>query len=85
MMCAKPIIVNDGITASKIVAEEKCGLIIPYGDTNAIKEAILILKKDPGLCRTLGENGRKAYEARYSWEIMKGRLINAYNELAKSV
>ena len=84
MMCAKPIIVNDGTRASEIVAEENCGLIIPYGDTAAIKEAILSLKNDLELRRRLGENGRKAYETRYSWEIMKNRLINAYAELTKS-
>ncbi len=85
MMCAKPIIVNEGTAASKIVAEEKCGLIIPYGDVAAIKEAILSLKNNPELRRTLGENGRTAYEARYGWEIMKARLISAYDEMAKAV
>lgn len=84
MMCAKPIIVNEGTTASKIVAEEKCGLIVPYGDVEAIREAILRLRNDPELRRKLGENGRKAYENHYSWDIMRNRLINAYHELAKS-
>ena len=85
MMCAKPIIVNDGTTASKIVTEEKCGLIIPYGDVAAIKEAILSLKNDPELRRTLGKNGRKAYENHYSWDIMRNRLIDIYHEITKSV
>lgn len=85
MMCAKPIIVNEGTTASKIVAEEECGLTVPYGDAEAIREAILSLKNAPELRRILGENGRKAYQARYSWDIMKGRLINAYDEITKSV
>ena len=84
MMCAKPIIVNEGTAASNIVAEEKCGLIVPYGDTNAIKEAILRLKNNPELCRELGENGRKAYENRYSWDIMRSRLINIYYEITKT-
>ena len=84
MMCAKPIITNDGTTASKIVAEEKCGLVVPYGDVEAIREAVVRLKNDTDLRQTLGNNGRRAYETHYSWEIMKGRLINAYEELAKS-
>lgn len=85
MMCAKPIIINEGVTACEIVTEEKCGLIVPYGDVTAIKEAILSLKNDPELRRVLGENGRKAYENRYSWDIMRGRLINIYDEVIKSV
>lgn len=85
MMCGKPIIVNAEMAASRIVQRENCGLIVPYGDVTAIKEALLRLKNNPKLCRLLGENGRKAYQARYSWDIMKGRLINAYDELATSV
>ena len=84
MMCAKPIIMNEGVTACEIVTEEKCGLIVPYGDVAAIKEAVLSLKNNPELRRTLGENGRKAYENRYSWDIMRKRLIDIYDEISKS-
>lgn len=85
MMCGKPIIVNDGTTASKIVTEEQCGLVVPYGDVEAIREAVVKLQDDADLRCKLGQNGRKAYEAHYSWEIMKGRLINAYEEMMKVV
>ena len=84
MMCAKPIIVNEGTTANTIVAEEKCGLAVPYGDVEAIREAVVKLKNDANLRQALGNNGRRAYETHYSWEIMRNRLINAYDELAKS-
>jgi len=84
MMCGKPIIVNEGVTASKIVTEENCGVIVPYGDTTAIKEAILDLTSNPELYRLMGQNARKAYEARYSWAIMKSRLINAYTEITEA-
>lgn len=82
MMCGKPIIVNEVGRMSEIVKEADCGFVVPYGDAAAIKEAILGLKNNPELGRKLGENGRKAYENRYSWEIMKNRLISAYNEIA---
>ena len=82
MMCGKPIIVNEGIAASKIVTRENCGILVPYGDIDAIKEAVLRLINDPALREELGRNGRRAYETSYSWEIMEGRLINAYKELA---
>lgn len=81
MMCGKPIIMNSETTASKIVIEENCGLVTPYGDTNAIKESILRIKNHPDLGIKLGDNGRKTYELKYSWDIMKKRLIEAYNEL----
>ena len=67
-MCGKPIIMNSEVAASEIVLEEKCGIVVPYGDVDAIKEAINKLKNDPNLRKELGENGRKAYEKRYSWK-----------------
>jgi len=82
MMCGKPIIVSDGSSMADIVRKENCGLIVPYGDVNAIKEAILKLKNNPELYQELGQNGRKAYEARYSWRIMQERLLDSYRELA---
>jgi len=83
MMSATPIIVNEGTNASKIVTENKCGLIVPYGDTNALKEALQSLINDPELRRRLGNKGRQAYEAHYNWKIMRDRLINAYAEITQ--
>ena len=82
MMCGKPIIMNSGIAASEIVLEEKCGLIVPYGDINAIREAITKIKNYPDLRIKLGENGRKAYEEKYSWKIMERRLIDTYKKIS---
>lgn len=81
MMCGKPIIVNDNTSMSNIVKEINCGLVVPYRDINAIKGAILELKNNPSLYRKLGENGRKAYEEKYSWDIMESKLIRAYNNI----
>jgi len=80
-MCGKPILVNDGTSMAKIVRENDCGLVVPYGDVEAIKHAILTLKNDPTLCKRLGENGRKAYETKYNWKIMEERLLEVYRGL----
>ena len=84
MMCSKPIIVSDGTIMSRIVRDVDYGVVVPYGDVNAIREAVLKLKNDPELRRRLGQNGRKAYEADYSWNIMENRLVEAYKELGES-
>jgi len=81
MMCSKPIIANDGLFMSRIVSKEECGIITPYGDVNAITRSILKLKDNLNLRITLGQNGRRAYEERYSWKIMERRLLNAYKSL----
>lgn len=81
MMCGKPIIVSAETSMASIVEKEKCGIVVPYGDIQKIREAVCSLKNNPGLCRELGENGRRAYEERFSWKIMEKRLINIYNKL----
>ena len=80
MMCRKPILVNEGTSMAEIVRKENCGLVVPYGDVNAIKHAIMMLKDDPQLGKQLGANGRRAYEQKYSWAIMKERLLALYKE-----
>jgi glycosyltransferase involved in cell wall biosynthesis len=85
MMCGKPIIVSDGSSMADIVRKESCGLVVPYGDVDAIKEAILKLKNTPKLCQRLGQNGRRAYEKRYSWRIMEQRLLDSYRQLSDKI
>src|SRR5436309_3048712 len=67
MMCRRPIVTNSGITAARIVQEERCGLVVPYGDKEALKSVLLALLKSPELRLELGESGRRAYETKYSW------------------
>lgn len=85
MMCGKPIIVSDGSTMSTIVRKENCGLVVPYGDIEAIKRAILRLKTNSKLYHKIAQHARAAYESRYSWDIVKDRLTKTYNEIAKSL
>lgn len=85
MMCRKPIIVSEGGPKSEIVRKEQCGLVVPYHDINAIRNAIITLRDNSYLRDSLGANGRKAYETKYSWKIMESRLINAYSCLTHSL
>jgi len=82
MMCRKPILVGDSTSMADIAARENCGLAVDCRSIPKIKDALLTLKGDPGLCRRLGANGRAAYEQRYSWEIMERRLLDIYDSLA---
>ena len=82
MMCGRPIIVSDNSSMANIIREEQCGIVIPYGDVQAIKCAITMLKDNPQLRKSIGNNGRRAYQEKYSWNIMEQRLTDAYNRLA---
>ena len=81
MMCGKPIIVSDQSRMADIVREEQCGIIVTYGNVEAIKAAIEAIRDNEHLRAKLGENGRRAYEERYNWGIMEARLLAAYRGL----
>jgi glycosyltransferase involved in cell wall biosynthesis len=81
MMCGKPILVSDNSSMGRIVRHNNCGLVVPYGDVGAMKEAIVKLINNPDLRAELGKNGRNAYEEKYSWTIMENRLVAAYEKL----
>lgn len=82
MMFGKPIIVSDDSSMADIVRKKNCGLVVPYGDVGAIKEAVIKLKNDSSLYRKLGASGRKAYEDKYNWAIMERRLLDVYNDIS---
>lgn len=83
MMCAKPILVSAGGAMAERVERERCGLVVPYGDTDAVRNAVRRLKDDPALREALGANGRRAYVERYGWPRMEQRLARAYARLAR--
>jgi glycosyltransferase involved in cell wall biosynthesis len=83
MMLGKPIIVSANSRMADIVAEENCGLIVPYGDVQAIRKSLKILKEDPDKYQQLSKNGRNAYLQKYNWKIMERRLIDAYNKISE--
>lgn len=78
MMCEKPFLTNSGTYAAEIVARERCGVVVPYGDVAALREAIASLEENPAYRGELGRRGRRAYEARYSWTEMERRIAEAY-------
>lgn len=78
MMLAKPIIVNRNISVDKIVTDENCGVLVDYGDSNQLKRCLETLRDDIQLREKLGNNGRKAYDSKYSWSLMEKRLFKAY-------
>lgn len=83
MMCGTPIIVNVETTMADIVRKKNCGLVVPYKDVGALKDAILMIKENTTLKNELGKNGRNAYEREYNWEIMKNKLIALYKQIFK--
>ena len=81
MLLEKPILVAHGTNMDKIITEHDCGLVLEFGNVGQLEEAIDRVSKDSALGQKIGKNGARAYKEHYSWEIMKGRIINLYSEL----
>ncbi len=81
MMCGKPILANEGTSAADKVSKENCGLVLNANNVEEIRNAIMKLRDNPKLRQELGANARKAYEQKYSWEIMGRRLVALYHQL----
>lgn len=81
MICRRPILSNQGTSTATKTYQENCGLVVDANNTEEIRGAIVRLRDNPELCRELGANARRAYDQKYSWEIMEKRLLDLYQEL----
>jgi glycosyltransferase involved in cell wall biosynthesis len=81
MMLGIPIITN---VSSDVINKVGCGIMVDYNDKNQIKDAIVCLRDNRELCRTLGNNGRKAFLQKYNWKIMEEELYKIYGNLLKN-
>ena len=76
----KPIIVCKNTGVDELVEKENCGLVIGYSAVEFF-DAVNKLKEDKALYKELSENGKVAYEKRYSWSIMQEVISKMYNEV----
>jgi len=81
MMLGKPVIVARDTNMDRIITEKSCGLVVPYGDIPSLEASLACLQSDVVLRRSLGINGRLAYESTYSWGVMKARLLDLYRSV----
>ena len=77
MAAGKPIVATSIEGYSTVVTHGKEGLLVRPKSDDALADAIVALLKDPGLRRTLAENGQlKAEEFR--WDRVAGRVMDYY-------
>ena len=78
MMGGIPIITN---LSPALIKEIGFGIIVEYGNIGQIRSAIIKLRDDTNLRKTLGSNGRKAFLQSYNWGIMEAKLYELYEKL----
>jgi glycosyltransferase involved in cell wall biosynthesis len=76
MASARPVITTDCLEASKLVNDEKCGIVTKNNNPQCLAESIDYLLSNPALAQELGERGRAAVEKRHSWEHRAQAIIH---------
>jgi glycosyltransferase involved in cell wall biosynthesis len=70
-----------GSEVERVIAEERCGLVVRPGDGAGLVSAIEALRNDPATGRAMGARGRSTLERRFSIQIGCGRWSMLIDEL----
>ena len=75
-----PVVATDAGGNRELVVDGETGFLVPPRDPKALARAILRLLRDPERCRTIGRNGRKWVEERFSVDAMVTQTEALYQE-----
>lgn len=81
MSSGTPVIASDMPVVSEIASNEVNALLVRPGSAKAIKDALLRYRSDSQLRSGISQNARACIEHRFTWEIAKQRLRDAYQTL----
>lgn len=73
--CGVPAITTDVGGCPEIVEEGKSGLLVPVGDIQRLKEAVIWMADHPRECREMGRFARMTAVCRYDHNLLTGKLI----------
>jgi glycosyltransferase involved in cell wall biosynthesis len=83
MACGKPVISTDVPSGvSWVNQHERTGLVVPAGDAQRLRNAIVRLMMDEGLRARLGEAGRARVDREFTHVRLRERLAALYTELS---
>lgn len=81
MAARKPVIVTRKGGVTMAVKDEVNGLFVRPRNSSEIAAAVNRLFDDPGLCRKMGERGRKTVEERFTWTKIAERFDGLYRDV----
>lgn len=81
MMNSKPIICTDFILWKEIVNKYNCGICVDPENIEEIANAINYLLDNPEIAKEMGQNGRRAIEQEFNWDIEVQKLFKLYEEI----
>lgn len=83
MGCGTPAIVSTGCGASEVLTDGENALLVPPKSPSKIADAVIRLKENPNLWKTLRINGRKFVEENIRWDLYAQNMLKVFNEVLK--
>jgi glycogen synthase len=77
----KPVVAAGEGGLAETVTDGQNGLLVPFGNVDALASALASLLQDQALARKLGEHGRSTVMARYTWDHTYETLYKIYTEI----
>jgi len=84
MAASLPIITTDQGAISESVIHGENGFLVEPKSPQQIAERIIQLIDDPKLCKSMGADSRRKYEASFTESVMVGKLRDAFVRVLKS-
>ncbi len=67
----------------EVVLDNETGILVPFGDTRRLAQAVIKLAQDAPLRRRLTHRGRELCLATFDWHDMVARLDKLYRRLRR--
>lgn len=83
MACGLPLICTTNTGGEDVIEEGKSGFVIPIRDTEALKEKLLYLYKNPEVCRRMGQSAKERVSGGFTWDDYGDKIITAYQKILK--
>jgi glycosyltransferase involved in cell wall biosynthesis len=81
MACGRPVICTDVASMPEVVRNGDTGLVVPAGKPGTLGEAIDTLRGDRARADAMGRAGRARVLARFGWDQVVDRCLEAYAAL----
>ncbi|NEE04085.1 glycosyltransferase [Phytoactinopolyspora halotolerans] len=77
-----PVVTTPNPASTELVSGHDCGVVVPFGDVDAVEAAVLRLSSDRAERDRLAAAGRKAVTEHYSWEADAGLFVETLERAA---
>jgi glycosyltransferase involved in cell wall biosynthesis len=77
-----PVITTPLPIARDLVDRANCGVVVPYGDPDAVVQEINRLRADPAARTRMGRAGHQVARAAFDWRRIAGRFVDEIERIA---